>query len=112
MEKTETTTIEHDQWGRVEGVGKAWSPRDLSHWMKEENGRKTIFNESKGWREVKPTRWVPVRMEITRDGRTLQAWINDPKTYPMNFNLDRDMGRYRWREDGRGGFLIEKEVGY
>ena len=65
MEKTETTTIEHDQWGRVEGVEKAWSPRDLSHWAKEENGRKTIFNESKGWREVKPKRWEPVPVDLS-----------------------------------------------
>ena len=85
--------IEHDQWGRVEGVIKAWSPRDLSHWAKEENGRKTIFNESKGWREVNPTRWVPVCVAFDGSMRNLKIGSrNNP--YEVYFILPEG---YRWK---------------
>ena len=92
-DKPQVFIIEHDQWGRVEGVGKAWSPRDLSHWMKEENGRKTIFNESKGWREVKPKRWVPVCVAFDGSMRNLKIGSrNNP--YEVYFILPEG---YRWK---------------
>ena len=92
--KADTITIEHDQWGRVEGVEKAWSPRDLSHWAKEENGRKTIFNESKGWREVNPTRWVPVCVAFDGSMRNLKIGSrNNP--YEVYFILPEG---YRWKK--------------
>ena len=101
MEKTETTTIEHDQWGRVEGVEKAWSPRDLSHWAKEENGRKMIFNESKGWREVKPKRWVPEAAAFDGDMRNLKLNFRNG-SYQTWFILPEG---FRWKTAE-----IEREV--
>ena len=101
-EEEVSITIEHDQWGRVEGVEKAWSPRDLSHWAKEENGRKTIFNESKGWREVKPKRWVPVCVAFDGSMRNLKIGSrNNP--YEVYFILPEG---YRWKT-----VEIEREVG-
>ena len=94
VDKADTVIIEHDQWGRVEGVEKAWSPRDLSHWAKEENDRKTIFNESKGWREVNPTRWVPVCVAFDGSMRNLKIGSrNNP--YEVYFILPEG---YRWKK--------------
>ena len=100
-DKPKTVTIEHSQWGRVEGVIKAWSPRDLSHWMKEENGRKTIFNESKGWREVKPKRWVSEAAAFDGDMRNLKLNFRNG-SYQTWFILPEG---FRWKTAE-----IEREV--
>lgn len=57
VEKVDTVTIEHDQWGRVEGV--RWAHGELDGW--EKDGAIRLVCD--GWREVKP-RWVPVETHI------------------------------------------------
>lgn len=53
----ETVTIEHDQWGRVDGVGRNMESCRPLNVMWEKDG--ACYTEFHGWREVKPTRWVP-----------------------------------------------------
>ena len=96
---SETVTIEHDQWGRVEGVYNANSVA----FFKKERGVEMWYNKNEGWREVKPTRWVPMDYEIQREGKTLVAWVNaSAETYPMHFHLGKG---YRWKT-----VEIEREV--
>ena len=73
MEKTETTTIEHDQWGRVEGVYNANSVA----FFKKERGVEMWYNKNEGWREVKLKRWVPVETWIGARGDSTTLDVAD-----------------------------------
>lgn len=66
----EKVTIEHDQWGRVEGV-----ERDTlgAPWAK--NG--ACYYPGDGWREVKPRRWVPVETWIGARGDSTTLDVAD-----------------------------------
>lgn len=94
-------TIEHDQWGRVDGVGRNMEPCQPLNVMWEKDG--ACYTEFHGWREVKPKRWVPVKIELGRtNGRTLAAYVNNQESYPHHFNLPPS---YRWKT-----VEIEREV--
>ena len=84
----ETTTIEHDQWGRVEGVSKV-----NYGWSKEG----AIYQPNWGWREVKPKRWEPVPVDLSIEaGRHILRCDRSCFILPLG---------YRWES-----VVIKKEV--
>ena len=93
VDKADTVIIEHDQWGRVEGVDKSGF-----NWRK--NG--ALYTHLDGWMEVKPKRWVPVEVAIKEGGLVALANVNNNKFMPRHFNLDPG---YRWKT-----VEIEREV--
>ena len=95
----ETVTIEHDEWGRVEGVTR----EDVYHWWKNEKKRVIHFYGGDGWREVPKTKWVPVYYEIVRNRKALVVVTN---ALPYHSSFDLPTG-YRWKT-----VEIEKEVNY
>ena len=72
-DELETVTIEHDQWGRVEGVYNANSVA----FFKKERGVEMWYNKNEGWREVKPKRWVPVETWIGARGDSTTLDVAD-----------------------------------
>lgn len=93
---SEKVTIEHDQWGRVEGA--VW---DMAGFWVYHGAN--YFSED-GWREVKPKRWVRYALQETHNNdpwRYLSVWFKEDST-ATKFELPPG---YRWKT-----VEIEREV--
>ena len=97
VDKADTAIIEHDRWGRVEGV-----ERDTlgAPWAK--NG--ACYYPGDGWREVKPKRWVPVECEKIGNDTGIRVSIIEEggAVYSQYYSLPK---RHRWKT-----VEIEREI--
>ena len=87
-------TIEHDHWGRVEGVGH------YNHWQLAWCKQGAIYRQADGWREVKAKKWVSWVVPLF-EGQTVIDLLDSGRT------LIKLPSGYRWKR-----VEIEKEVNY